>query len=152
MGLLPELSLLLYLAHPQKPGLLWHSLTLAHNFDNHFNSIFHPLLSVSCCPDVVNLHSWLHRQGRESCLVQPRQTSFPLRSFPLKAAGSKASLCCIMRMSISSSTVQYKVEFLAWCVESHLGTSVVQIPHESTIASPQHPSTHQYPCTHLSQE
>lgn len=44
--------------------VLWHSLTLAHNLDNNFNSIFHPLLSVSCCPDVVNLHSWLHRQAR----------------------------------------------------------------------------------------
>lgn len=50
--------------HILKMPVLWHSLTLAHNLDNHFNSIFHPLLSVSCCPDVVNLHSWLHRQAR----------------------------------------------------------------------------------------
>lgn len=28
--------------------VLWHSPTLAHNLDNHFNSIFHPRISVSC--------------------------------------------------------------------------------------------------------
>lgn len=49
---------------PKAWPVLWHSLTLAHNLGNHLHSIFHPVLSVSYCPDVVNLHSWLHRWAR----------------------------------------------------------------------------------------
>lgn len=57
----------------------------------------------------------------------------------------------VLYQTISSSTVHNKVGFLAWYVEGHLGTWVVQIPQESSIASPQPTNTHQYPHNHLSQ-
>lgn len=56
----------------------------------------------------------------------------------------------VLYQTISSSTIHHKVGFLVWCTESHLGTRVVQIPQESSTASPQPTNTHQYPRTHLS--
>lgn len=103
-GTIPKLDLFF--------GTAWPWLTTLTTISN---SIFHPILSVSYCPDVANLHSWLQMgKVRESCLAQPRLTSFPLPSFPWKTAGSKASLCCIITPCIFSS----QVEFLAQCVQS----------------------------------
>lgn len=69
----------------------------------------------------------------------------------LSSASSWVQGSTVLYQTISSSTVHNKVGFLAWYVESHLGTWVVQIPQESSIASPQPTNTHQYPHTHLSQ-
>lgn len=110
-GLLPEPSLLLCLAQSQSLTCSLAQPDLGSQpwqpFQQHFPTHSVNLLLPWCCK--FALLAPQTGKVRESCLAQPSLTSFPLPSFPWKA-----SLGCIIKPCIFSSTV----EFLAQCVQS----------------------------------